>query len=264
MLLLSSITIYPIKGFPGIQLEEAVLEPQGLQYDRRWMLVDEQGVFISQRTSAQLALFGLNQKEDGFEVIAPNKSASFFVPFATNGIQIPVKVWDDEVLATHYSNDADAWFSKQLNLSCSLVFLPAQSTRLLESNYNPSGLETVSFADGFPYLLIGHESLNDLNQRLAQPILMDRFRPNFVITGGIPFLEDSFTEFSIGSNQFAALKPCARCTVTTINQQSAIQEKEPLKTLSTYRQVDNKILFGMNVVWRGGSGLVRIAESVKA
>ena len=153
-------------------------------------------------------------------------------------------------MAFEVNADTNKWFSEALGISCKLMHMPENAMRQVDPNYaRPKDL--VSFADAFPFLIIGKESLNDLNARLSEPVPMDRFRPNFVFSGGAAFDEDTWTEFKIGDTTFFPVKPCARCVVTTINQETAEKSTEPLQTLATYRTQNNKVMFGQNLVHTG-------------
>ncbi len=261
VLKVTAINIYPVKGLPAISLNTSKVLAAGLEFDRRWMLVDENGIFISQRNTPLLSQFTIEQNDSGFLIGFPTLDKNLQIPLDSTGNSIRVKVWDDEFLASHFSENADNWFSQILEINCRLVCMLGNVVRPIEANYN-SGNDQVSFADGFPFLMIGEESLKDLNQKLEFPILMDRFRPNIVFAGGIPFYEDEIAAFSVGSNQFVAVKPCARCQVTTINQQNGIMENEPLKTLSTYRKINNKIMFGQNVIPKNINGIISIGDEL--
>jgi len=244
---ISELHIYPIKGLKGISLQNSELTPLGLKYDRRFMLVQPNGTFISQREVPQLALINIQFSNTGFVLFDPKSNTNIVLPFDIFGSTRKVKIWDDMVDGIEAESQYSEWFSTILNMDCSLVYLPDSSTRMLDTKYN-RGEDLVSFADGFPFLLIGQSSLDYLNQILSEPIPMDRFRPNIVFSGGAAFEEDTFHEISVGSNRFFALKPCARCSVPTINQQNGTKGLEPTKTLATFRQKDNKIYFGENLV----------------
>jgi uncharacterized protein len=128
--------------------------------------------------------------------------------------------------------------------------MPDTTSRAVDRRYAPEG-QMVSFADAYPFLVIGEASLADLNSRLEIPVPMNRFRPNLVFSGGTPFCEDGWRDFNIGDQPFRAVKPCARCIMTTIDQQTTTKNAEPLRTLASYRKQDNKVLFGQNVIWMG-------------
>lgn len=263
-LIVQDIFIYPIKSLGGIRLSEAQVEEKGFQYDRRWMLVDHVGLFVSQRTFPQLALLAVQLREDGLEVVSKNNpSFSIQIPFeSATGPELMVTVWDDQVLAKIVHPDLNAWFSDFLGFKVDLVVMPESSHRKVDPRYAVQS-ESVSFADGMPYLIIGQESLKNLNARLEEPVPMDRFRPNIVFAGGQPFLEDSLRKIKIGEVNFQIVKPCASCVMTTVDQQSGIQGKEPLKTLAGYRTINNKVMFGQNVVALQ-SGRIKIGDEISA
>ncbi|MFY8190624.1 MAG: MOSC domain-containing protein [Bacteroidia bacterium] len=258
---ITQLFIYPIKGLPGISVQTSLLTKRGLQYDRRWMLVDENGRFLSQRGLPILSQFKVLKGEQEFIIEAPHKQSILTIPFQIFGSAMQVQVWEDTCLAYHFSEEADRWFSEILAQKCSLVYMPELSVREIpNSNQIASGM--VSFADAYPLLLIGQASLNKLNSLLAEPIRMDRFRPNMVLDGTTAFEEDTFFEFTIGNNSFIAAKPCARCSVISINQQSGEIGHEPLKTLSTFRQKDNKIYFGENALCTAGFHEISVGNKI--
>ncbi|MFN3999638.1 MOSC domain-containing protein [Algoriphagus sp.] len=248
-LVVQDIFIYPIKSLGGIRLSEAMVEEKGLQYDRRWMLVDNSGRFVSQREHSSLALLAVKLEKTGLLVFHKSeKEKSIKIPFdSATGPEILVTIWDDRVLAKVVHPEISSWFSEILDFQVHLVIMPETSHRKVDLRYAVKG-ESVSFADGMPYLIIGQESLNDLNSRLEIPVPMNRFRPNIVFSGGTAFMEDSLRKIKIGDLQFQIVKPCARCVMTTVNQETAEKGKEPLKTLSSYRTINNKVYFGQNVV----------------
>ena len=246
---LQDIYIYPIKSLGGIRLEEAVLEGRGFRYDRRWMLVDKAGMFITQRTHPILALLQVEIVADGLLVFhKQHPEKRIIVPFEpVSQRSMQVTIWEDTVEGQVVQEEVSAWFQQLLGLDCELVCMPLSTQRKLKEKYAVNG-ESVSFADGMPYLIIGQESLNDLNNRLEKPVPMDRFRPNLVFSGGTPFVEDAWKEIKIGAAIFKVTKPCARCVLTTVDQATAEKGKEPLKTLATYRTFQNNVMFGQNML----------------
>jgi len=259
---LTQINIYPIKSLAGIGLTIANAYEKGLEYDRRWMLIDEDNKFMTQRLLPELVLFKTQIIENNIVVFHKYSPENILkIPLnILNGNSFEVKIWGDIVTVIHYNLEADNWFKKILNIKCKLVFLPEKNTRFVDVNFAQNN-EMVSLADGYPFLIIGENSLNNLNQKLNDKILMNRFRPNFVFSGGEPFCEDDWVNFSIGTAIFASVKPCARCVVTTINQENGIKEKEPLKTLATYRMINNKVNFGQNVLLKK-LGTVAVGDEI--
>lgn len=248
LMTLSEIWIYPVKSLGGIRLEESFIEQRGLQYDRRWMVVDQNGTFLTQRSNPKMALLSIIKKDRGFLIF--NKTDvenSVFMPFNPVSNQtLNVKVWNDTVEAVTVCDDLDVWLSQHLEKNVRMVYMPDSSQRVMhaEDSYGPA---LVSFADDFPFLLISQASLDDLNNKLAQPVTMERFRPNFVVAHTMPYAEDQWNNIEIGSAQFLVSKPCERCILINVDQDLAVKGREPLKTLASYRRVDKKILFGQNL-----------------
>jgi uncharacterized protein YcbX len=168
----------------------------------------------------------------------------FFIP---NKELITAKVWSFKGKLQLVSTVADAWFTKMLSIKCRLVYMPDDTRRRVNFLY-AHNKELTSLSDGYPILMISEESLNDLNDRLSDPVSMDRFRPNIVLKGGEPFIEDVMAEFAINGINFYGVKLCGRCVITTIDQGTAEKNKEPLKTLASYRKNKLNIYFGQNVL----------------
>ena len=260
-LILFKIYIYPVKSLGGISVDSAIADARGLKYDRRFLLVDENAMFMTQRDFPRLALLKLSFSENAFEVLNTKDNSRLIIPFESDSNKnISVTIWDDECKAVKLGNDFDDWFSDAVGKKCSLVFMPDDERRIVKKKYIYDE-HIVSFADAYPFLIIGQSSLDDLNAKLENPIPMNRFRTNFVFTGGKPFEEDNWNHFRIGDVNFKAVKPCARCVITTTNQDTAERSSEPLKTLSTYRKFNNKVLFGMNVVCFN-NGFVSVGDEI--
>jgi uncharacterized protein len=253
MLKLSEIYVYPVKSLGGVSLEETEITDRGLQYDRRWMLVDENNRFLSQREYPQLAIFEITLFTDYLRIMDSRSSKGVIVKLEPQFSEITgvikTTVWDDKVEAWHISKLVDDFFTEALGIPTRLVYMPEESHRKTDAQYALSGDEITSFSDGYPILIIGQSSMDDLNNRMAEPLSILRFRPNFVFTGGNEFEEDEWHEFNIGNVRFFGVKPCARCVMTTVNPLTGEKKgKEPLLTLNKYRKAGNKILFGQNVL----------------
>ncbi|MEX0882799.1 MAG: MOSC N-terminal beta barrel domain-containing protein, partial [Cyclobacteriaceae bacterium] len=246
---ISEIYIYPIKSLGGIRLNSSPTEPTGLLYDRRWMLTDTSGNFLSQRKFPQMSLLKVSIVEDNLLVYHKNiPEQKLNIPIAQDlNKNKLVKVWADNLPALLVSPNADAWFSEMLGIDCLLVKLNPKYKRMVKKKYRQNS-EQVSFADSMPYLIIGQSSLDELNSRLTQKVPILRFRPNLVFTGGKPFEEDDWQQIKIGSQEFKITKPCARCIITTINLDNGKKGKEPLYTLSKYHNKNGKILIGQNML----------------
>ena len=246
-LVLSEINIYPIKSLGGIRLKSAKVFEKGLEHDRRWMLIDDDNEFMTQRIYPKMALFKLSILNDQFSITHTTDSINLSFTHSFIDAPIKAKIWDDVVDVFEVSATYSKWFSDRLQMNCRLVSFPEKHSRLVDERYQINH-EHVSLADAYPFLLIGEQSLADLNSRLKDPVPMNRFRPNFVFRGGDPFAEDHWKKFSIGKTKFAVVKPCARCVLTTVNQDTGEKGVEPLLTLSQYRKKENKVLFGQNII----------------
>ena len=262
MLTLSEINIYPIKSLGGISLHSSEVEERGLKYDRRWVLVDESNTFFTQRDFPEMALLNVSIESSGLKLQHKTKNIEpLSIPFSfKHSKKDKVVIWEDTVIGEFYNNQIDDWFSEILGIKCHLVKMPETTRRVVDKKYAKNKI--VSFADGYPFLIIGQASLDDLNSRMEVPLPMNRFRTNFVFTGGKPFEEDNWKKFKIGSVNFEAVKPCARCVITTTNQETAERLHEPLLTLSKYRKFDNKVMFGMNLVSES-TGKVEVGDKIE-
>lgn len=262
-LYLSDIYIYPIKSLGGLRLQKSLIEERGLQYDRRWMLVDHQGTFITQRKYATLSMLqvGIENNELFVQHKANNLLRISFPIEQNTNETIAVSIWDNSAHGLEVSKTVSQWFSDYLQFEVKLVRMPEDERIPVDPEYATKG-EIVSFSDGYPCLIIGQSSLDLLNEKLDQPVKMNRFRPNFVFSGGIPHLEDQIKTFSLGEIMFSAVKPCARCVLITVDQESGIKSQEPLKTLATYRTLNKKIMFGQNLVHQG-IGYIQIGDELK-
>ena len=258
---LSEIYIYPIKSLGGIKLSASEFGERGLKYDRRWMLVNQDNKFISQREFPKMSLISTKITEDYLICSAPN-SDDLEIPLISDGENITVNVWRSYCQANVYEDKINNWFSNFLNNKVKLVYMPDSSRREVNPDYAVND-DIVSFADGYPFLLISQSSLDDLNSRLEDKIAMDRFRPNLVISDSEAFSEHNHQSINIGNNNFFIVKPCERCVITTIDQSKGISSgKEPLKTLATYRKINNKIIFGDNIISQNKSGSLKIGDQV--
>lgn len=258
----SQLYIYPIKSLGGIALPVAQLTDRGFKYDRRWMLIDAQQNFLTQREYPQMALLQVVLADNGLNVFHKINKRSIHIPVVTETTEtVTAKVWSFKGKVQLINEEIDAWFSDILSVKCRLVYMP-DSTKRKVSHFYAKNNEITSLSDGYPLLMIGQSSLNDLNSRLQEPLLMDRFRPNIVFEGGAPFEEDTMAVFEINGILFYGVKLCARCVMTTIDQNSAQKNKEPLKTLSTYRKKNFKIYFGQNVLSEG-LGEIKVGDSIR-
>jgi uncharacterized protein YcbX len=254
---------YPIKSLAGIACDAITLGDRGAEGDRRWMLVDSQGRFISQREWPKLCLFSVSSIGAGYEIRSHGGDVVHVPTSMEQGKTVSVGVWSDEMKAIEAPDAISDFFSKALDMSCRLVYMPESTHRAVDAAYAGEGILT-SFSDAYPLLVIGSASLDELNARLQKSgeseMGWDRFRPNIVVGTQEAHEEDSWAEFRMGEVDCRGVKLCSRCVMTTINQQNGLASKEPLRTLAQYRNMKNKIMFGQNVI--AGKGAVRVGDSV--
>ncbi len=263
MFTVAALYIYPVKSLGGFSVTTAEVTEKGFKHDRRWMLVDTAGKFFTQRELPSMALLQTAINNEGLYVYHKNDpDINITIPFLSAPASIKkVQVWDDICDAWCYGNDEmNGWFSEMLGTTCELVYMPDDTKRMVDPGFAKDG-ETTSFSDGYPFLIIGQSSLDELNSKLTAPLAINRFRPNIVFTAWEPHIEDSWKHFSINGINFFGVKTCGRCVVTTIDQQTAVAGKEPLRTLASYRTVDNKIKFGMNLLHKG-EGTVSVGQEI--
>jgi uncharacterized protein YcbX len=240
---------------------------RGLQFDRRWLLVDENNNFLTQREFPKMATVNIEILKKGLQ-ISENGNETL-VPFEPNTNETAsVKIWSSRCRAKVYEKETNDWFSDVLQTNCRLVVMPEETRRKVNYFYAVHKEDTVSFADAYPFLLIGESSLGDLNSRLENPVPMNRFRPNFVVSGTDAFAEDNWKQIKIGNVIFHVVKPCGRCVMTTIDQTSGEKQSvEPLKTLASYRipkrSIKKKILFGQSLIAENVGAVVEIGDKVE-
>jgi len=262
---IESLHIYPIKGMRGISLESALLQPEGFEYDRRWMLVDDNGTFISQRSHPRMTLFTTAIEDEMLIVRYDDAQIAIRVDELTD-THIDVSVFDDIMIATVVSEESNAWFSKHLNVSLRLVRVGHMTNRVKDfSKYVESDQSqtTVSFADGYPYLILSSASMDLLNSKMDNLLNIDRFRPNIVVNTAKAHDEDQWQNIQIGNERMLVIKPCARCQVPTIDQQTGISGKQPNLALARYRRDGNKVNFGMNAVALTG-GILKVGDEIQS
>jgi uncharacterized protein len=260
MMQLAAINLYPIKSARGISLPAGQLDDFGLTADRRWMVVDAAGRFVSQRESHRMAL--IEVALDGKDLVVSGAGeGALRIPVPREEARTErVTIWDDECLAQDGGQEAAAWFSRFLGTPVRLMYMPPATFRTVNPNYVPEK-RRVSFADAYPLLLTTEGSLEDLNRRMGQPLPMNRFRPNLVVTGSEPFAEDQWKTIAVAEVTFDVVKPCDRCITTTINQSTGEAGKEPLRTLATFRKWNGQVYFGQNLVHRS-LGILRVGDAV--
>jgi uncharacterized protein YcbX len=262
---LSSLYRFPLKSGSAELLEEGWCDELGLSGDRRWMVVDSaSGKFLTQRVLSRMALLEARwQGETGLLLVAPTM-APLLVPVpgsesATRGVVI----WRQSLQAPDAGDVAAEWLTRLLDRPCRLVYLPADQGIQVDQSYASPG-ERTAFSDGFPFLLIGQRSLDDLSARVGQLLDVRRFRPNIVIAGSAPYAEDGWRRIRIGALEFRVVKPCSRCIIPTIDPLNGQLDaaREPLATLMSYRKGDGGVFFGQNLIAEG-TGTLKVGMPVE-
>jgi uncharacterized protein len=266
MLKISQLYIYPVKSLAGISLLTSKVTDRGLAYDRRWMLVDAQNKFLTLREYPKMALLLTQLSENNLiiqEKNNPENSISIPLEIQNDNLE-QVTIWNATVDAIDCGKEISNWFSSILGGFCKLFYMPETSLRpvVTTSGFHPEGKFT-SFADAYPFLLLGEASMSDLNKKSKNELSILRFRPNIVFSGGEPYSEDSVQNFEINGITFTGLENCARCGIPNVNPQTGLldTQNQPLKTLAKYRNVDKNIIFGRNVV-HSGIGEIAIGNEI--
>lgn len=247
----SGLFVYPVKSGAGVAVDAWPLEEHGLRHDRQYMVVDVDGVFLTQREVPRLALLAATP-DDPLRVRTPGGTA-----VAVPGARRLVRVWEYTGEALDCGEDAAQLVSDLAERPCRLVRVAADHDR-------PTGLGAgrVGFADGYPLLLASESSLSDLNERSPRPLPMNRFRPSIVVAGAPAWDEDEWLRVRVGAVDLDVVKPCVRCAITRVDQATGVRgDGEPLKTLGTFRKVKGGVLFGQNGVHRG-LGELRVGDAV--
>ena len=257
---LAAIHVYPVKSCGGVSVPAWKLDALGLEHDRRWMLVDSGGAAVTQRDHPALSRARTAIEGDRIRVSAAGLPVLELPLVPAGGDRHDVTLWEWSGSGIAASPGGDSWFSDLLGERVRLLYCPADEGQLVNPRYAPTPARA-GFSDGFPLLLVGQGSLDELNRRLPVPVPMNRFRPNLVVSGIEPFAEDAWRGFQIGSVGMSVVKGCDRCTFTTIDQETGQKGAEPLRTLATFRKWDGKVWFGQNVVHQG-SGELRVGEPV--
>ena len=245
---LAALNIYPIKSLRGHSQDACLVEQMGLENDRRFMVVDPQGRFLTQREHARMALITPTHKAGALCLSAPGMQ-EISLEVSKSGKHLSVEIWSSPAVDSIDQGDqAAVWLSDFLKQSVRLVRIADNYQRKLDAKFALQPDDHVGFADGYPILIVSQESLDDLNQRMIEPVPMNRFRPNIVVKDVMAFAEDDWKRIRIGQVELALVKPCARCNIPTINQDTAEIAKEPNTTLAKFRKKNGKVFFGVNVI----------------
>ena len=252
----AELNLYPVKSLRGTSLSEALVCSYGLEHDRNWMLIDSDGNKITQREWPRLSLLVPHLEGGQLRVEVPG-AADIVVPSNGSGWtneQVTVDLWGHEHGGVVASNAINGAFSDAIGLSCRLLSLRSHGT---------SASQDAAFHDDAPLLIISQASLNDLNRRLPSPLPMNRFRPSVVVAGSHAFAEDGWQRISIGDTEFTAVKLCVRCSITTVDQtEGEFRGPEPLKTLATFRGIEQNVAFGAYFRPVKAGGRVRLGDEI--
>lgn len=256
---LSQLFIHPLKSSRGIDSTEAIVTQRGLVHDREWLLASPNGQFITGREEPSLVRLDVTPQAEGAEFRAPDRT-TLTVRHASFATPLDTTVWKDQFIAWHGDTAADAWFSDYLGRPCRLLWLGEHSARPQKAG-RPG---TLSFADGYPFMLINRASLNELNSQLAEPVTTRHFRSNLVVDGDFPWQEDEWKRIKIGEVEFELTKPCTRCLFTTVDPDTGVPSSnhEPMQTLIRMRQLPAGICFGVNLVALN-EGMIRVGDPVE-
>lgn len=255
---------YPLKSAGGVYCDEVELDRFGVRDDRRWMIIEPSGRPLTQREHPPLALLRARPTEDGLHVEWRGPGASREIDVqrpARTACRRPVTIWGDTVHLPRADDGANDWLSEAIGREAHFAWMPGDVERPVNPRYAEPGDRT-SLTDGYPLHLIGSGSMDDLNARLETPVGVERFRPNLYIEGPPPFDEDSWREVRIGECRVRVVKPCPRCAVTTVDPATGTRGKEPLRTLSDFRQREGGVMFGQNAL-HDGTGTLRVGDPVE-
>jgi uncharacterized protein YcbX len=257
-MLLKQMFVHPLKSGRGIEYSRAYVGQQGLLHDREWLLVSDAGTFMTARSFPQMVHIQTSLLPGGALFAFPGLDPILAMSTVYRE-PVEAQVWDDGFVAYHGDLQVDAWMSRALGTPCRLLWLGAVPSR--QQKDQPQGL---SFADGFPYLLVNQCSLDDLNRQLASPVGMRHFRPNLVVSGDYAYQEDEWKRIRIGAVEFVINQPCSRCVLTTVDPQSATKDPdgEPLKTLIRTRQLPEGICFGVNMT-ACNEGIIELGDTLE-
>jgi uncharacterized protein YcbX len=259
---LSAVHLHPLKSARALAPDHWQLDSLGLRFDRHWMVVDDEGRCLTQRTHPRLALISATVDDDALGLAASGVEPIALPLDAGSRSVRETQVWNHRGPSLDEGEEAARWISAHLGVSTRVVRIPPDHVRRVNSAFF-SGEAHTAFTDGYPLMLISEASLEALNARLALPLPMNRFRPNLVVRGCEAFAEDDWTRIRVGKIELAVVKPCDRCVITTTDQQTGLRDgKEPLATLATFRKRGDVVLFGQNCVALG-TGTLTVGDPIE-
>jgi hypothetical protein len=257
---LARLFVYPVKSAAGIELQHALVDDFGVEHDRRFLVVDQDNTFMTQREYPGMSQMRVRIDPPNL-VLSASDGSSCTVPLRPDSDErTRVRIWDDSVDAVRVA-DTEDWLSRVIGVRCNLVYMPDDVVRPLPPEYSVRA-DRVGFADAFPFLILSQASIDNLNTRLEHAIDVRRFRPNLLIDGVAPHAEDTWARVRVGALDLHVVKPCARCAITTVNPDTGVRGKEPLRTLAEYRTKNGKVYFAQNAI-HAGPGELRVGDSVE-
>jgi uncharacterized protein YcbX len=257
MAVVRNLFVYPVKSARAIPKQSVRLTSTGLEWDRHWMAASPNGVFMSQRTQPRLARVSVEIGADLLTLRAPDQP-DFSVPLQPRGEAKPAQVWKDSITALDQGDAAASWLTQAVGMDARLLRIDPVLDRHANAQYAAPTIAPVSFADGFPILVVNLASLEDLNAKMPEPVPLERFRPNIVLEGLEPFAEDRIAALEFGDITLRLVKACTRCVITSTDQRTGEISTNPLPVLRQFR-FDRKLMgvtFGENAVIAGGVGKV--------
>ncbi len=252
--------VYPLKSAAGIQVDRMVLDEFGPTMDRRWILIDGNGRFMSQRTHPRMALLEVEAHDGGVTVLEPG-GARCTLPVVEAGRRVDLTLWDRPGYAIEIEGEPGRWMTEWFGETVRVGFMPLGGKRTTDPAFLPG--RAISFADGYPLLMVSTASLKELDRRVGRPLEMSRFRPNIVVSGCGPHEEDRWRRVRVGEVMMTGVKPCPRCVATTVDPATAERGTEPLATLREYRMTADGIFFGQNLA-HDDRGAIRVGDAVEA
>jgi uncharacterized protein YcbX len=246
-LTISELIIYPVKSARGCSLKSMQLNPMGPECDRRWMVIDKNNAFVTQRKVRKMCLINVDQQANGIRLSVEGMSACT-VEQPISADLLTSSVWGAEVKGFDCGDEVAAWLTEFLSKDCRLIYMPDDYKRVVDTDFAHQQ-EQVGFADGFPLLIATQASLDDFSDKLGYKVGMERFRPNIVISGNNSYAEDEWQTIAIGDIELSLVKPCARCIMPSVNPATAAKETAVNQTLQMHRRRGSDTFFGQNALY---------------
>ncbi len=244
----SELFFHPIKSLGCIQTQKLDVDTSGPSLDRRIMLIDSDGMFITQRQHPMMSIIQIDLLDNRLRLSLNGDSIELMLPnFSLKTESVTVQIWDDTLTGQLISSKASAWLSAKLNTPVRLVYLHDTEFRQVDLNYSAPGVQT-HFSDGFPFLLVSQASIDFLSNKVGYELSVNRFRPNIVVSGCDAFEEDTWKKIRIGDIEFDLVKPCSRCVIPTIDPQTGAKQREVMQAMVKYRKKGKGVFVGQNLI----------------